>query len=120
MSDTTEIPVALEGVETGDGRLVEPEALTLPIGAVPVTGPGPQGLNSVVGKAVGFRREGDTIFATIDLFEGDLPDNYSPAIDIDDVGLVERDGLTVVVKGRVRMVHLSLDAVAWHDRLGRG
>ena len=54
-----EIPVALEGVETTDGRVIEPGALALPIGAVPVTGPGPQGAQSVIGRALGFRRDGD-------------------------------------------------------------
>jgi hypothetical protein len=101
------IPVAVEGRVSTDRRFIEPGALVLPIGPVPVTRPGggEEG-TEIVGKALGFEREDGTIYADVDLIEGDLPDDWTPSLSVDSLETKEEGEVLRVVEARVRSVHM--------------
>jgi hypothetical protein len=102
----SEIPIAIEGKETKDGRYIEPGALVLPIGVVPVTRNSAEETFGIVGRALGFRRDEDgVIHATIDLLDDDLADDETATIDVHDVGFVDSDPLKITA-GRIRALHL--------------
>lgn len=107
---TERIPLAVEGVPTGDGRLLEPGALHWPDEPVPVTMnvPDEQYLSSVVGQATNFSREDGVISADITLdpkWEGSIR-NHSAQIAVHHVHKTISDDLFRVHRCDLTNVHL--------------
>jgi hypothetical protein len=116
--DVTRVPVALEGKESVDGRLVEQDALILPIGPVPVTHGDDHRL---VGKALGFERDHGTIYARFDIeADADVPPTWTPSLSTDDLDLdTSRDDLMVIRRARIRGVHLLNDGGSMWPEINR-
>jgi hypothetical protein len=107
---TERIPLAVEGVPTGDGRLLEPGSLRWPDEPVPVTmaTPGEEALSSVVGWASNFGREDGVVSADITLeakWEGSIR-NHSAQIAVHHVHKTDSDGLMRVHGCDLMNVHL--------------
>jgi hypothetical protein len=122
----TEIPIAIEGLPAGptDPRTIVRGALILPTEPVPVTLTKGNDLyreDVLLGKAEGFRREGDTIYASVTLTDGrGLSPALMPSIEVRDV---EWDEDHMLVKhGHIACLHLldNVQHAPWADRLYRG
>jgi hypothetical protein len=107
---TRVMPVGVEGEVTTDGRLILPDVIELPTRPIPVTasgwykGAGWEALSRVCGRADDFHRRGREIWCTVSViseFDMHLPDLVG-GMELDQTEHFEREGLTVITKGRLR------------------
>lgn len=109
---TERIPLAVEGVPTGDGRLLLPGALRWPDEGVSVTlnvpKEGGPSLSEVVGHADNFGRVDGVISADVSLFAGWERSirNHSAQISVHHVHRTEADGLLRIHRCDLVNVHL--------------
>jgi hypothetical protein len=114
------VDLCYEGLGTTDGRLIEPGALRLPDGYVPVTARDGGGMNEVVGRASAFERRGAgpgryLVSAEVELLDR-LP--YRPSqvnrhVEVSIEEGREEGDLRVVAGGALRGVFLSGDPGGW-------
>lgn len=123
-----EATIAVEGVETTDGRFVEPGALTwwptLPVYRLTENPtPGGWGRRDLIGSVESVWREGDRVVADLKLHDDHgLTGSVSMCMEIDDIGLTGDDAIDMgarwaVVSGRIRAVtiHQRPTAAVWPE-----
>ena len=112
MGEPQRVPLAVEGVPTGDGRLLLPGALRWPDEGVPVTMPtanaNGQTVSQVVGWATNFSRDDGVISGDVtleDTWEGSIR-NHSAQIAVHHVHKTEADGVLRIHGCDLTNVHL--------------
>lgn len=122
-----EATIAVEGVETKDGRFVEAGALTweptLPVYRITDSTQAGPGRRDLIGFVESAWREGDRVVADLKLHDDHgLTGSVSMCMEIDDIELTTDDAIVMgarwaVVSGRIRAVtiHQRPTAAVWPE-----